>query len=56
MDAARSLGIEGTPSFLLGRTTGDTLDGVLIIGAQPFEMFDAKIKELLAPPEKPVKR
>jgi protein-disulfide isomerase len=49
MEAARSLGIEGTPSFLLGRTTGDTLDGVLIIGALPFDAFDAKIKELLAP-------
>jgi protein-disulfide isomerase len=49
MDAARSLGIEGTPSFLLGRTTGDTLEGVVIVGALPFEMFDAKIKELLAP-------
>jgi len=49
MEAGRSLGIEGTPSFLLGRTTGDTLEGVLVIGAVPFEIFDAKIKELLAP-------
>jgi len=55
MEAARSLGIEGTPSFLLGRTTGDTLEGVLIIGAQPFPMFDARIKELLAPAARPVK-
>jgi len=52
IEAARSIGIEGTPSFLLGRTTGDTLDGVLVIGALPFEAFDAKIKELLAPPVK----
>ena len=55
MEAARSLGIEGTPSFLLGRTTGDTLEGVLVIGAVPFEVFDAKIKELLAPAGKPAK-
>jgi protein-disulfide isomerase len=55
MEAARSLGIEGTPSFLLGRTTVDTLDGVLVIGAVPFEVFDAKIEELLAPAGKPVK-
>ena len=55
MEAARSLGIEGTPSFLLGRTTGDTLEGVLVIGAVPFEVFDAKIKELLAPAAKPAK-
>ena len=52
MEAARGLGIEGTPSFLLGRTIGDTLEGVLIIGAMPFPIFDAKIKELLAPAEK----
>ncbi len=56
MDAARGLGIEGTPSFLLGRTTGDTLDGVLIIGAVPFDVFDAKVKELLAAPGTPVKK
>ena len=55
MDVARGLGIEGTPSFLLGRTTGNTLDGVLVVGALPFEMFDAKIQELLTPPDKPVK-
>jgi len=53
--AAGSLGIEGTPSFLLGRTTGDTLDGVLIVGALPFDAFDAKIKSLLAAPATPAK-
>jgi len=55
LEAGRGLGIEGTPTFLLGRTTGDTLDGVLIIGSLPFDAFDAKIKELLAPAAKPVK-
>jgi len=55
LEAGRGLGIEGTPTFLLGRTTGDTLEGVLIIGSLPFEAFDAKIKELLAPAAKPVK-
>jgi protein-disulfide isomerase len=49
LDAARGLGVEGTPTFLLGPTTGDTLEGVLVIGALPFEVFDAKMKELLAP-------
>ncbi|MCX6545962.1 MAG: thioredoxin domain-containing protein [Acidobacteria bacterium] len=55
MAAGRSLGIEGTPTFLLGRTTGDTLDGVLIIGSLPFDAFDTRIKALLAPAGQPVK-
>ena len=46
-DAERA-GVTGTPSFVLGRTSGDTLDGVLMIGAQPFEAFDAQLKALLA--------
>ena len=50
MDAARSIGVEGTPSFLLGRTAGASLEGVVIVGALPFEAFDAKIKELLDAP------
>lgn len=44
----RSVNIEGTPSFVLGRTSAQGLDGVLIVGAQPFQVFDAKIKESLA--------
>ena len=44
----RSVNIEGTPSFVLGRTAAQGLDGVLIVGAQPFQVFDAKIKEALA--------
>ena len=48
MDVALKLGIEGTPSFVLGRTTPQGVDGVLVIGAQPFQAFDAKIKELLS--------
>ena len=50
MDAARSIGVEGTPSFLLGRTAGASLQGFVIVGAQPYEAFDVKIKELLAAP------
>ena len=45
-DGARA-GIAGTPSFVLGRTTGDTLDGVLVLGAQPYGEFDAQLKALL---------
>jgi protein-disulfide isomerase len=45
---AHSIGITGTPGFVLGRSSNHTLEGVKIVGAQPFALFDAKIKELLA--------
>ncbi len=46
---ALAAGIEGTPSFVLGRRTPTgTIEGVRIVGAQPLAMFDAKIAELLA--------
>jgi protein-disulfide isomerase len=48
MAAARAVAITGTPTFVLGPTTNGTVDGLMIIGAQPFEVFDSKIKELLA--------
>jgi protein-disulfide isomerase len=50
MSDARAVNVEGTPSFVLGRTAAQGLDGVLIVGAQPFAAFDGKIKELLAQP------
>ncbi|MFO7694200.1 MAG: DsbA family protein [Vicinamibacterales bacterium] len=48
MSEGRAINVEGTPTFVLGRTAPQGLDGVLIVGAQPFAAFDAKIKELLA--------
>jgi protein-disulfide isomerase len=48
MNDGRAVKVEGTPSFVLGRTAAQGLDGVLIVGAQPFQVFDAKIKEALA--------
>jgi protein-disulfide isomerase len=50
MNEGRAVNVEGTPTFILGRTTAQGLDGILIVGAQPFAAFDAKIKELLAQP------
>ena len=41
-------GIQGTPSFIVGRTGPQGLDGILIVGAQPYDTFDQKLKELLA--------
>ena len=50
LNDGRSVNIEGTPSFVLGRTSAQGVDGILIVGAQPFAAFDAKIKEMLAQP------
>jgi protein-disulfide isomerase len=50
MDDGRAASVEGTPSFVLGPTSSQGLDGILIVGAQPFAAFDAKIKEMLAQP------
>ena len=45
---ANGLGISGTPTFVVGRSNGDSVDGQRIVGAQPLATFEARIKELLA--------
>lgn len=46
---ARSIGITGTPAFILGRSPrGDQFEGIHISGAQPYAVFVAKINKLLA--------
>ena len=42
-----SVGVEGTPTFVLGKTAGDKLEGPVIVGAMPYAVFDAKLKALL---------
>jgi len=44
---ALSLGVEGTPTFVVGLTQPDGLDGAKVVGALPFEAFDVKLRELL---------
>jgi predicted DsbA family dithiol-disulfide isomerase len=46
--AAAAAGITGTPSFVVGTAKGDVLEGVRIVGAQPFGVFDRTIREFLA--------
>ena len=48
MTDAGLAGIGGTPSFVIGRIVGDGVEGVKVVGAQPFGVFDAKLKEALA--------
>ena len=39
--------INGTPGFVLGKTTDNEIEGTLISGAQPFASFDRAIQKLL---------
>ncbi len=46
---ALSIGISGTPSFVVGRTTSGGFEGARLVGAQPLASFEAKIREALGP-------
>jgi protein-disulfide isomerase len=43
---AMKVGAQGTPTFVLGKSTASGVEGEVIEGAQPFPMFDQKLKEL----------
>jgi len=45
---AGTLGITGTPSFVIGKTAKDEIAGVRIVGAVPYTVFDTAIKDLLS--------
>ena len=45
---AGTLGISGTPSFVIGKTDKTEIAGVRIVGAVPYAVFDSTIKDLLA--------
>ena len=42
------LGVSGTPTFVMGRTTAAAVEGPIAVGALPYAKFDAMLKELLA--------
>src|SRR4029079_13720048 len=43
-----ALAVSGALGFVLGKTSAAGLEGPLVIGAQPYAVFDAKLKQLLA--------
>jgi predicted DsbA family dithiol-disulfide isomerase len=43
-----SLGVRGTPTFIIGRSVHGELDGVRVAGALPYEEFAAYLDEALA--------
>jgi protein-disulfide isomerase len=44
---ANSQGISGTPTFLIGKTQGDVVDGVIVVGGKPIADFENMFKEQL---------
>ena len=48
MAAADALRINGTPAFVIGTSRGGALEGQLVSGAQPYEEFDAALRQLSA--------
>ena len=45
-------GINGTPSFVIGRIENGKLQGVRMVGAAPYAQFESKIQEMLKQPAK----
>ena len=47
LEEGARLGVTGTPTFVMGRTTPTAVEGPILIGALPYARFDATLKELL---------
>ena len=43
---AMKIGANGTPTFMVGKSTPNGVDGELMVGAQPYPMFEEKLQEL----------
>jgi protein-disulfide isomerase len=43
---AMKIGADGTPAFVIGKSTPDGVTGEVMVGAQPYAMFQAKLKGL----------
>ena len=43
---AEALKVTGTPTFVLGKTTTEGVEGDLVVGSQPLSVFEDKLKDL----------
>jgi protein-disulfide isomerase len=43
---AMKIGADGTPAFVVGKSTPDGVEGDLIVGAQPYSVFQEKFRSL----------
>lgn len=50
MQVAGALQNNGTPSFLIGKITGEEVEGSIIVGSQRLSAFEATLKEMGATP------
>ena len=41
---AMKIGANGTPTFVVGKSTPEGVDGEVMVGAMPYAMFDEKLK------------
>jgi protein-disulfide isomerase len=48
MQEGRSIGISGTPSFVIGRVVDGKLEGIRMVGALPYINFAQKLDQMLA--------
>lgn len=44
---AAALGISGTPSFVIGKTSKDSMDGDRVVGAVPVSVFEGEIQKFM---------
>ena len=47
---AKSIGVTGTPTFVIGKTVNGSFTGIKLIGAPPLAVFESRIKPLLNSP------
>ena len=45
---ALGVGVSGTPTFVIGRTTAKGVEGERLVGAVPYEVFEEKLNALLS--------
>ena len=43
---AMKIGATGTPTFVVGKSTANGVDGEVVLGALPYPMFEEKLKEI----------
>ena len=46
-DEGLRIGVDTTPTFVIGRSKGDRVEGELFVGAKPYEVYEARIRALL---------
>ena len=44
-----TFGISGPPSFVIGKSASDQIDGVRVVGAVPYSVFESAINDKLSP-------